>query len=185
MGSGNIAVHYALRLVKTESGTGYFSCFPEEDSDFDTWLRYARAHPNDEFMRKHLLRLINGWGRGALKQAIQAAVSSDLFLLALFFDACLLNRDFDPLQRLFDPAVAKRLVDSPCGQGKPRSLDPTFSNEYRRAPGTSGTGRRKPDITAYGSVDLKGRESERDLKGGVRSNAGRLVQAEFLGSRCR
>ena len=94
MGSGNIAVHYTLRLVKTESGTGYFSCFPEEDHDFDTGLRYARAHPNDEFMRKHLLRLINGWGRGALKQAIQAAVSSDLFLLALFFEACLLNAFF-------------------------------------------------------------------------------------------
>lgn len=111
MGSGNIAVHYTLRLVKTESGTGYFSCFPEEDSGFDTCLRHARAHPNDEFMRRHLLRLINGWGRGALKQAIQAAVSSDLFLLALFFEACLLNRDFDPLQRLFDPAVVKRLAD--------------------------------------------------------------------------
>lgn len=109
MGSDNIAMHYTLRLVKTESGTGYFSCFPEEDHDFDTSLRYARAHPNDEFIRKHLLRLINGWGRDALKQAIQAADSSDLFLLALFFEACLLNRDFDPLQRLFNPAVAKRL----------------------------------------------------------------------------
>ncbi|MGW8187535.1 MAG: YcaO-like family protein, partial [Desulfobacterales bacterium] len=102
---------YTLRLVKTESGTGYFSCFPEEDSDFDTCLCYARAHPNDEFMRKHLLRMINGWGRGTLKQAIQAAVSSDLFLLALFFEACLLHPDFNPLQRLFDPTVVKRLVD--------------------------------------------------------------------------
>lgn len=109
MGSDNVAMHYTLRLVKTESGTGYFSCFPEEDHDFDTSLRYARAHPNDEFIRKHLLRLINGWGRDALRRAIQAADSSDLFLLALFFEACLLNRDFDPLQRLFDPAVVQRL----------------------------------------------------------------------------
>jgi ribosomal protein S12 methylthiotransferase accessory factor len=111
MGADNIAVHYTLRLVKTESGTGYFSCFPGEDLDFDTHLRYARAHPNDEFMRKHLLRLINGWGRDALQQAIQAGVSSDLFLLALFFEACLLNRDFNPLQRLFDPALVERLAN--------------------------------------------------------------------------
>lgn len=111
MSSENIAVHYTLRLVKTESGTGYFSCFPDEDLDFDACLRYARAHPNDEFIRKHLLRLINGWGRDALKQAIQVTGSSDPFLLALFFEACLLNRDFDPLKRLFDPAAVKRLAD--------------------------------------------------------------------------
>ena len=35
MGSDNIAMRYTLRLVKTESGTGYFSYFPEEDHDFD------------------------------------------------------------------------------------------------------------------------------------------------------
>jgi len=44
----------------------------------------------------------------------------------------------------------------------------------------SGTGRRKPGITVYGSVNLKGRESETDLAGGVRSDAGRFEQAEFF-----
>lgn len=56
MASNDMALHYALRLVRTESGTGYFACFPEEDLDFDACLRHVRAHPNDEFMRKHLLR---------------------------------------------------------------------------------------------------------------------------------
>lgn len=110
MASNDMARHYALRLVRTESGTGYFACFPEEDLDFDTCLGHARSHPNDEFMRKHLLRLINAWGRVELKQAIQAADPSDRFLLALFFEACLLNREFAVLQRLFDSGVVNQLA---------------------------------------------------------------------------
>lgn len=102
---------YALQLVKTDSGTGYFACFPRGNPDFAAGLRYARAHPNDEFMRKHLLQLINAWDRRSLAQAISACKATDPFLLALYFEACLLNPQFDSLRRLFASAETQRLAD--------------------------------------------------------------------------
>ncbi len=107
----NVVLHYDLRLVKTDSGTGYFACFPRQAPDFETGLRHCRAHPNDEFMRRHLLRLINVWDRYALARAISACAATDLFLRALFFEACLLNPEFDSLRRHFADDVVKRLAD--------------------------------------------------------------------------
>jgi ribosomal protein S12 methylthiotransferase accessory factor YcaO len=110
MNSNEFRLRYQLRLVKTESGTGYFACFPDTALDFDACLPYARAHPNDEFMRRHLLRQINGWERHRLRRAIAAVVSSDIFLRALFFEACLLNQKFAPLRALFVPGTVKKLA---------------------------------------------------------------------------
>ncbi|MFZ0613086.1 MAG: YcaO-like family protein [Desulfobacterales bacterium] len=107
----NVMLHYVLKLVKTDSGTGYFACFPRPEPDFETGLRYARAHPNDEFIRRHLLRLINAWDRHTLARAISACAAADLFLLALFYEACLLNPAFDSLRRHFAADVVQRLAD--------------------------------------------------------------------------
>ncbi len=111
MTKDNGMVRYALHLVKTDSGTGYFACSPRGNYDFAAGLRHARAHPNDEFMRKHLLRLINAWDRRTLAQAISACKATDLFLLALYFEACLLNPQFDSLRRLFASVETQRLAD--------------------------------------------------------------------------
>jgi len=47
-------VDYELRLITTESATGYFGCIPRKDLGFDRMLAYARTHPNDVFMHRHL-----------------------------------------------------------------------------------------------------------------------------------
>ncbi|MBI5063983.1 MAG: hypothetical protein HZB87_11115, partial [Desulfatitalea sp.] len=52
---------YRLTRIKTEAATGYFDCTPEEEWDFDTALAWSRGRPNDEFMRKHLLRRMSAW----------------------------------------------------------------------------------------------------------------------------
>ena len=68
--SAGESVDYELRLIATESATGYFGCIPREDLGFDRILAYARTHPKDEFMRRHLLRTIGAWEGPHLKEYI-------------------------------------------------------------------------------------------------------------------
>jgi ribosomal protein S12 methylthiotransferase accessory factor YcaO len=78
---------YELRLLTTESATGYFGCIPGEDLGYEDFLSYARRHPNDEFMRRHLLRIIGGWDEPRLKQCIAGVDPEDRFLRALLWEA--------------------------------------------------------------------------------------------------
>ncbi len=82
-------IDYALRLVASEAATGFFGAVPREELGDQAALEYARAHPSDEFMRRHLLRLIQGWDDATLRAAIAAAERNDPFLLALLWEACL------------------------------------------------------------------------------------------------
>jgi ribosomal protein S12 methylthiotransferase accessory factor YcaO len=103
-------VDYRLQLIRTESATGYFSVYPENSPDFGVCLAYARAHPNDEFMRRQLLRFINSWGDDALAARISDARPEDLFLRGLYCEACLLNPRFSSLRRCFDADSSKELA---------------------------------------------------------------------------
>jgi YcaO-like protein with predicted kinase domain len=78
---------YELRLLTTESATGYFGCIPETDLGYEVFLAYARRHPNDEFMRRHLLRIIGGWDEPRLKQCLAGLDPEDRFLQALLWEA--------------------------------------------------------------------------------------------------
>jgi ribosomal protein S12 methylthiotransferase accessory factor YcaO len=95
-------LEYELRLIHTRSATGYFSCVPAENPGFDTCLDYARTHPNDEFMRKHLIRLLAQREPGMLAATIRNTAPEDHFALALFYEVCLLNPHFKQLQQLFE-----------------------------------------------------------------------------------
>ncbi|MBI5897457.1 MAG: hypothetical protein HZB24_16080 [Desulfobacterales bacterium] len=88
--------NYCLTRIKTEAATGYFDCTPEEDWDFDTALAWSRNHPNDEFMRKHLLRRMAAWTTEELQRRLRAAAAEDLFLRALLFEGCLLLAPLSP-----------------------------------------------------------------------------------------
>jgi ribosomal protein S12 methylthiotransferase accessory factor YcaO len=113
MGDDPLDFHeYRLTRIKTEAATGYFDCRPAEAYDFDTALAWSRERPNDEFLRKHLLRLIAAWEPAALKQRIRAADGDDLFLKALFCEACILMAPFAPLRTLFSAGVQARLASA-------------------------------------------------------------------------
>jgi ribosomal protein S12 methylthiotransferase accessory factor YcaO len=82
-------IDYDLRLVATEAATGYFGAIPRVEPGDAIALEYVRDHPNEEFMRRHLLRRIQGWADQRLREAIAAAEKSDPFLLALLWEAAL------------------------------------------------------------------------------------------------
>jgi len=52
------ALVYELRLMTTQSATGYFMPVPHAEPDFQTTLAYLRDHPNDEFMHRWGLQLV-------------------------------------------------------------------------------------------------------------------------------
>lgn len=103
-------VTYHLARLKTEGATGYFDCAPLEVRDFDCALSWSRNRPNDEFMRRYLLRLISAWKPGVLKQRIVNTAGDDLFLKALFLDACLLLPRFATMLSLFPVAGRVRMI---------------------------------------------------------------------------
>ncbi len=102
--------NYCLTRIKTEAATGYFDCTPEADWDFDTALAWSRNYPNDEFMRKHLLRRMAAWSTEELQRRLRAAAGQDLFLRALLFEGCLLLAPLAPLRRLFSDNERARLA---------------------------------------------------------------------------
>ena len=83
------ALDYELRLVATAAATGYFGAVPRPEPGDAIALEYVRVHPNDDFMRRHLLRRIQGWADQRLREAIAAAAKNDPFLLALLWEAAL------------------------------------------------------------------------------------------------
>lgn len=129
--------NYRLTRIKTEAATGYFDCTPEMDWDFDTALAWSRGRPNDEFMRKHLLRRMAEWAPEELQDRLRQADWQDLFLRALIFEACLLLAPFVPLRRLFSEKERVRLEQaSPLiyikAQGRPdHKLHRRWINQLR------------------------------------------------------
>ena len=49
---------YAYTHEQTQATTGYFSCVPPEDLDFDRALERLEAAPMDDFLHLHLLKLL-------------------------------------------------------------------------------------------------------------------------------
>ncbi len=103
-------LHYHLTRIGTEAATGYFDAIPEGAWDFDNALAWCRSRPHDDFMRKQMLRLIAGWAPETVKQRILAAADEDLFLKALYFEACLLFAPLAPLRKHFPPRLRPRLA---------------------------------------------------------------------------
>lgn len=105
-------VDYRLTRIMTEAATGYFDCTPTEPDDFEDGLAQSRGRPNDEFLRKHLLRSVAAWTPREMKARILATPHDDRFLRALLLDACLLAEPFAPLRRLFPAAERDRLAEA-------------------------------------------------------------------------
>ena len=104
------SLHYRLTRIGTEAATGYFDALPEGEWDFGRALAWCRSRPNDDFMRKQMLRLIAQLEPEAVKQRILAAADEDLFLKALYFEACLLFSPLAPLRKHFPIRLRPRLA---------------------------------------------------------------------------
>lgn len=108
--SADYVISYHLTRIETEASTGYFDAVPEGVWDFDTALAWCRSRPNDDFMRKRLLRLIGDGQPHAVKQRLLKTDDEDLFLRALFFEACLLFPHLASLRKYFPPRLRPRLA---------------------------------------------------------------------------
>lgn len=81
-------IHYELRHVDTTALTGYFSCFPEPPPSLEESLILARRRPNDDFLRRHLIRLLRA-APGETRKGFQREAATDSFLAALLADEIL------------------------------------------------------------------------------------------------
>jgi ribosomal protein S12 methylthiotransferase accessory factor YcaO len=102
-------IFYHLTRIRTESATGYFDAVPEPAPDFDAGLELARRSPNDEFLRKYLLRMITSWKSETIAEKIPAVRGRDPFLSALLFEACLMDENLSSLRKNFGSEAAKLL----------------------------------------------------------------------------
>jgi ribosomal protein S12 methylthiotransferase accessory factor YcaO len=110
-------MNYELSLLATESATGYFACIPGTDLGYEGFLDFARRCPHDEYMRRHLLRILRGWSEADLVAAVAGCDQGDRFLQALLWEASqarlaprIWRRHF-PLKTLKPLAAHTPLVD--------------------------------------------------------------------------
>lgn len=86
----NEPIQYDLRLLETEAGIGYFSAIPKDgndgEPDYVTGLAYLREHPNDAFMRRHLLTIIGRWPMADILERFERIPADDALQVALFLE---------------------------------------------------------------------------------------------------
>jgi ribosomal protein S12 methylthiotransferase accessory factor YcaO len=99
----NDLMKYRLERKGTEKGVGWFACIPEREVDFESGLEYSRAHPNDQFMHKHLLDTSAKLTPEEIEWLIQKGDKvGDFHLLALMYEACILHVQFQKLKNAFE-----------------------------------------------------------------------------------
>ncbi len=103
---------YALTLVKTEAATGYFACLPPEQMPFEQCLAYVEAHPNDVFMRQHVLQQIGTWTPQKVGAALRDAEKTQNPLASLYLEAILLSDRFRGLRKSLGKGIVSRLAGS-------------------------------------------------------------------------
>jgi ribosomal protein S12 methylthiotransferase accessory factor len=91
-------LNYTLSRVGTGQGVGWFACVPEPRRGLEDAVRYTREHPNDLFMHRHVLDILRDVDPSDMKTHIEGAGTKDRHLLALLYEACLLNTRFEALK---------------------------------------------------------------------------------------
>lgn len=92
---------YELSRVGTAAGVGWFSCVPAEPKRFEEALGYLEDHPNDWYMRRHLLDRL---GEMDAEQLLGLMEGSDPLRLSLAYEACVFYARFQPLLGKFEGA---------------------------------------------------------------------------------
>ena len=102
-------MRYKLSGLGTGMGVGWFSCIPENEPDFEAGIKYIKDCPLDQFMHKHLLDLAGKFEPEILRVFIQKAKGGDSLLLALMYEACIMNTKFHDLKGEFSNIDIKEL----------------------------------------------------------------------------
>lgn len=101
---------YRLERVRTDSSTGFFSCFPKDGDGFEQHLDALRHRPMDEFLHLHLLRTITDWDPDRLAEALSQVPDDDPVLQSLVLEAALIHDRFKVLIDRVDHAARRRLA---------------------------------------------------------------------------
>jgi len=104
-------MNYTLSRVGTGMGVGWFACVPEPEPTFEKALLYSREHLNDLFMRRHLLNIVREFEPTRLESIILKARNHDMHLLALAYEACILNTRFESLKGHFQGVDPQELAE--------------------------------------------------------------------------
>ncbi len=99
-------MEYRLKLIQTESATGYFACIPKDNMTFEEELAYIADHPMDEFMHKYMLEKL---GKSDEQTLIALSERNIPAMDALIYELCLLSPMFANLKGRFDADAGKRL----------------------------------------------------------------------------
>jgi ribosomal protein S12 methylthiotransferase accessory factor len=103
-------MRYQLEHQGTQFGTGSFAPVPVENVDFEEALEYLQRHPNDQFMHQYLLNLAGKFGPNLTRQLIERGMDDHPHLLALMYEACILNDRLHALTERFRGADLKQLA---------------------------------------------------------------------------
>ncbi|MGD8512468.1 MAG: YcaO-like family protein [Deltaproteobacteria bacterium] len=103
-------MRYQLEHQGTAFGTGSFAPLPVENLDFEEALAYLQEHPNDQFMHQYLLNLAGKFGPNLTGQLIARGMDDHPHLLALMYEACILNDRLHPLTERFRGTDFKQLA---------------------------------------------------------------------------
>lgn len=95
-------MNYELKYVKTEGSVGWFSCLPAKNTSVMEAVEYLRNHPNDDFMHKYLLDLLEELDEHELEKLIEKGERGDFLLLASTYEASTLYEKFHNLQKKFE-----------------------------------------------------------------------------------
>ncbi len=104
-------ISYELCLTQSFEATGYFACYPPRTMDFEACLEHLGQCPNDEFMHKHLLRLIGAWSQTDFKKRLPDSVSNPL-LSTLVYEACLLNAHLTDSAPVFSGDKLRKMAEN-------------------------------------------------------------------------
>ncbi len=88
---------YELTHHGTELGTGWFAPEPIRNLEFEDGLAYIVEHPYDDFMHQYLLGLAGRFGPNLTRQLIERGREESPHLLALMYEACVLNERLQTL----------------------------------------------------------------------------------------
>ncbi|MEG1609723.1 MAG: YcaO-like family protein [Bilophila sp.] len=89
------SIDYQYTLASTESTTGYFSCEPPPDLSFADALTLLEHAPNDDFLHRHLLRIL--LDKTSSERDVLSAKKHSPVLGALLAEAALLQGETHPV----------------------------------------------------------------------------------------
>ncbi|MFC1884556.1 YcaO-like family protein [Thermodesulfobacteriota bacterium] len=104
-------MEYKMTRVGTALGVGWFSCIPDKETDMEGALAHIKNQPNDVFMHMVLLDRLRDLNPDELEPMIAKGLDGDPILLALTYEASILNSKFGSLLEHFKGVDVEVLAD--------------------------------------------------------------------------